>query len=81
MQKIIELLNLRRDDDTDREGLKSEIFILNDKLKKREQEFNMTDDDDMIEALIYEQKALQARFTFLLKRARETGLEISFFDR
>jgi len=63
-----------------KEYLKEEMFMLKDKLKSQEQEFNMTDDDDLLEALIYEQKALQSRFTFLMKQAKEAGLEIDFTD-
>jgi len=81
MTKIIERFKIKKNPDTEHEDLKSEIFILNDKLKKHEQEFNMVEDDDMIEALIFEQKALLARFSFLLRKARELGLEINFFDR
>ena len=81
MPKIAGFFKLNKEEDHVTEDLKTEIFTLHDKLKKQEQEFNMADDDDLIEALIYEQKALQARFALLMKKARETGLEINFFDR
>ena len=63
-----------------KEYIKEEMFILKDKLKNHENEFNMAENDDLIEALIYEQKALQSRFTFLMKQAREIGLEVDFVD-
>ncbi|MCL2697379.1 MAG: hypothetical protein FWE74_04790 [Oscillospiraceae bacterium] len=59
----------------------NELYILTQKLKFHEHEFNLTDDDDLIEALIYEQKALQSRFSCLMKRARELEIEVGFFDR
>jgi hypothetical protein len=55
-----------------------ELYILGEKLKMQEDAFNLTDDDDIIEALIYEQKALQARFSALMKRAREQKLAVDF---
>jgi len=55
-----------------------EMYILSEKLKMQDDAFNLTDDDDIIEALIYEQKALQSRFACLMKRAREMKLEVDF---
>ena len=81
MSKLSELLSSKNKGNLNHEELKSELYILSDKLKKHEQDFNMADNDDLIEALVYEQKALQARFSFLMKQAREKGLEINFFDR
>ncbi|MCL1823390.1 MAG: YaaL family protein [Oscillospiraceae bacterium] len=62
------------------EDLKAELFIVRDMLKAQERNFNQTDDENLIEALIYEQKALQSRFAFLIKQAREKGLEVNFFE-
>jgi len=36
--------------------------------------FDMTGDGDLIDACIYEQKALRARYRYLLAQAREQGL-------
>ena len=81
MTKIKEIFKLKKEENTDKEDLKQQLLTLSDKLKKREIDFNMTDNEDLIESLIYEQKALQSRFSFLMKQAREIGLEIDFFDR
>jgi len=63
------------------ENLKVELYILSEKLKSQEDEFNFAEDDDIIDALIYEQKALQSRFARLMKQAREMKLEVDIFDR
>jgi hypothetical protein len=82
MPKIINLLQKKKEaENTERDELIAEMYILSEKLKSQEREFNLTDDDDIIEALIYEQKALQSRFSCLMKRARELKLEVSFFER
>jgi len=81
MTKIIEIFKHKKEENTDKEDLKCELFMVNEKMKNREREFNMTDNEDLLEALIYEQKALQSRYSFLMKKARETGLEVDFFDR
>ena len=48
---------------------------------KNEQLFNMATEDEVIEAVIYEQRALQSRYAYLLKRAREKGIRIDYTDR
>lgn len=68
----------KRVENTVNEELIEELYILSEKLKSQEDAFNLTDDDDIIEALIYEQKALQARFSALFKQAREMKLEVNF---
>ncbi|MCL2639093.1 MAG: DUF2508 family protein [Oscillospiraceae bacterium] len=71
----------KRVENSVQDDLISELYILSEKLKIHEREFNLTDDDDIIEALIYEQKALQSRFSCLLKQAKELKLEVGFYDR
>ena len=85
MSRLVEIIGRRfadkRPEDNEKEDIKTEMYILYEKLKKHEQEFNMADDDDLIEALIYEEKALKSRFSFLMKQARELGIEINYIDR
>ena len=40
--------------------------------------FQMETDPELIESLIYEQKALRARYRYLLKTARQTGQTAAF---
>ncbi|MCL2086627.1 MAG: DUF2508 family protein [Oscillospiraceae bacterium] len=46
----------------------------------QEQKINYTNDDDLLEALIFECKALEKRHDYLLKRAKEMKLENSLYE-
>jgi hypothetical protein len=81
VKKEVRIIIAKRVENTVQDEIIAELYILNEKLKAQEREFNFTDDDDIIEALIYEQKALQSRFSALMKRARELKLEVGFYDR
>ncbi len=43
--------------------------------------FNLATDEEIIDAMIYEQKALRSRYAYLLKIAKEKGIKIDFTDR
>ncbi len=58
-----------------------ELRQLSQMIVKNEQLFNMATEDEVIEAVIYEQRALQSRYAYLLKRAREKGIRIDYTDR
>lgn len=53
----------------------AELSHIRDRLEKQEQLFNLATDDDEIEALIFEEKALSLRYSSLLRRARELGIK------
>ncbi|MCL2036239.1 MAG: DUF2508 family protein [Oscillospiraceae bacterium] len=61
--------------------LQDELIQITELLQKQEQLFDLVEDDDLIEAIIYEQKALYSRFSYLIKKAREESLNMSFIDR
>ncbi|MCL2037277.1 MAG: YaaL family protein [Oscillospiraceae bacterium] len=54
-----------------RDELKDEINKLNQRIQEKEQLFDLVEDDDLIEAIIYEQKALHSRYTYLIKKAKK----------
>ncbi|MCH5201173.1 MAG: DUF2508 family protein [Oscillospiraceae bacterium] len=66
---------------TENSGLIEELERIADQVKANEQLFNMMTDDEMIEAAIFEQRSLQARYAYLLKIAREKGIKIDYMDR
>lgn len=68
-------------DEKEREEILSELERLSDMIKKNEAMFNLSDDDNMLEAMIYEQKALQSRYIYLLKTAKEKGIRIDYIER
>ncbi len=61
--------------DREEQELFAELSHIRDRLKKQEQLFNLATDDDEIEALIFEEKALSLRYSSLLRRARELGIK------
>ena len=58
-----------------------EMNLLSDKLRQNEQVLNFTDDGDLLTAAAFERKALESRFTYLQKQARENGLHIQPHER
>ncbi len=68
-------------DEKERGEIIAELEAISEMIKKNEMLFNLADDDKIIEALIYEQKSLQAKYVFLLQTAREKGIKIEYTDR
>lgn len=60
--------------DKERETVISELNMLKERLEKLSQVFNMTADEDEIESVIYEEKAVMLRYSLALKRAKELGM-------
>jgi len=54
-----------------KEKLRDELSLLTERMQKQEQLFDLIEDEDLIEAIIYEQKAINARYSYLIKKARE----------
>ncbi len=59
----------------------SELERLEESIRKNDFLFDMAEDGDLIEAAIYEKRALQARYAFLIKTAKENGVKLDFTDR
>lgn len=72
---------LKNKEKAEKTELLEEIERLSELILKNEQVFNMTTDEQLIEAVIYEQKALKNRFAHLLKTAKEKGITIDYIDR
>lgn len=58
-----------------------ELEGLKNRIDANETLFNLVSDEEMIDAMIYEQKSLQSRYAYLLKIAKEKGIKIDFTDR
>jgi len=50
--------------------IKNELLELKELIKQKDELFNQTDDKDLIDAVIYEQLSLEARYSYLLRKAR-----------
>ncbi|MDR1753800.1 MAG: hypothetical protein LBR74_02700 [Eubacterium sp.] len=68
-------------DSQERLEISRELGEVEKMLSIQEEKLNLTDDDDLLEALIFECKALEKRHSYLLKRAKELKLELSPYER
>jgi phosphoribosyl-ATP pyrophosphohydrolase len=68
----------KKEQDSNREQYRKQLLKDIDRITKRLSEaenlFNLAADDDLIEAVIYEEKSLQARYAYLLKLARQDNI-------
>ncbi|MCL1865901.1 MAG: DUF2508 family protein [Oscillospiraceae bacterium] len=51
--------------------IQDELEQVHELLQKKEELFNLAEEDELIEAIIYEQKALRLRYDYLLRKAKE----------
>ena len=51
-----------------------ELERCTEQLEKVRKDYDMVWEDELIEALIYEEKALFARYAYLLRKAKENGI-------
>lgn len=77
------MLKNREKDKADREQSEiiEELEGIKNRIDANEAMFNLASDDEMIDAMIYEQKSLHSRYAYLLKVAKEKGIKIDFTDR
>ena len=57
-----------------RNELLSDIDRVTKKLSEIQNSYDLASDDDLIDAIIYEERSLQARYTYLLKLARQNNI-------
>lgn len=69
------------EEEQERRQLIDDILNLKYSMKKTEFLFDRTEDTDLIDALIYEHKALQSRYTYLIKKAKEMRIEIEQLEQ
>ena len=65
----------RSEEERNRRQLLSDIETCVTKINKVRERFDLVCEDELIEALIYEEKALYARYSYLLRIAREQGIQ------
>ena len=67
----IQLLNKSND------KLKDDLKVISTQIAYNDMWFEMEDDSDLVEACIYQRESLQARYRYLLRKAKESK---SFFS-
>ena len=75
------MIKKKRNENTEKNAVIDELERLKNQMIKQEQLFNLADSSELIEAAIFEQKAIEARYALLLKEAKEKGIVISCADR
>ena len=72
---------LKNKESTENSDIIEELERITERFKANELLFNMMTEDEMIEAVIFEQRSLQSRYAYLLKVAKEKGIKINYTDR
>lgn len=67
-----------KNEDKRKSQLRDEFTELVREMNRNYEEFNSVDDDALIEALIYERCSLEARYKYLLGKAKKLGFEVDF---
>lgn len=64
-----------------KEEILEEIGILRDRLKKLDILFNMAETPEETESLIYEEKAVMLRYSYILREAKKLGIRAERTDK
>lgn len=72
---------LKKTENNERDEILNEMEHLKELIEKNDQVFNIATDEDLIDAVIYEQISLRHRFAHLIKTAKEKGIKIDYIDR
>ncbi len=64
----------QQDKQQEREKILAEIKKVSGQIARIESCFQMTSDEDLIDSCIYEMESLNARYRYLLRKAREEGV-------
>ncbi len=64
-----------------REEILEEIGILTDRLEKLNMLFNMAETPEETEALIYEEKAVMLRYSYVIREAKRLGITAERTDK
>lgn len=75
MAVIAELLGKRKETQTEDETLLNEIYRLRDALEMAYERFELQQDNDLVEATIFEIEALKARYRYMLGLAKAQNLK------
>ncbi|MGN0617621.1 MAG: hypothetical protein ACI4J7_01210 [Ruminiclostridium sp.] len=60
-------------DKTENRDILEELSLLKDRLQKNEQLFNLAEEEALIEALVFERKAIMLRYSAAIERAKKGG--------
>ena len=58
-----------------RKQLFEELDFVTERLSRIRESYDMTDEPELVDALIYEELAMRARYDYLIRTAKERGLK------
>lgn len=64
-----------------KEEILEEIGLLRDRLEKLDMLFNMAETPEETESLIYEEKAVMLRYSYILREAKKLGIRAERTDK
>ncbi len=62
-------------EDIERRTLMEELFETQEELRRARMDFNYAEEPELVESYVYELNSIEARYAYLLRRARESGTE------
>lgn len=64
----------RQDEQEFRRQLLDDLDFVSERLERIRESYDMTAEPELVEALIYEEKALRSRFDYLIRTAKEKNI-------
>lgn len=76
MLKIFEKKNAETKEEADfRNQLLEDLDFVSNRLERIRESYDMTAEPELVESLIYEEKAMKSRYDYLIRIAKESGLK------
>lgn len=67
--------NTSQEEDDFRRQLLEDLNFVSERLERIRESYDMTDEPELVDALIYEEKALRSRFDYLIRIAKEKNIK------
>lgn len=75
MLKIFEKKNAETEEAEFRNQLLEDLDFVSHRLERIRESYDMTAEPELVESLIYEEKAMKSRYDYLIRTAKEKGLK------
>ncbi len=73
--KLFEEKRNRAEEDDLKERILDDLEYVTNRLERIRESYDMTSEPEMVESLIYEEKAMKARFDYLIRIAKERNIK------
>lgn len=75
--KLFEERRKRMEENDLKERILEDLEYVTNRLERIRESYDMTSEPEMVESLIYEEKAMKARFDYLIRIAKERNIKCS----